>query len=282
MSIHGKILILPLSHNAPIYLKQHPFYDSLPSRLSDFIHNRYGSLICIDVGANIGDTIAAFYKHSDDSFLAIEPNPKFNHYLHHNYGDKEKIRILNCICSSSSSKTCKFKVNENSGTASIASSESGSLMQTETLDNLIHVYPEYSNLNMIKIDTDGHDFKVIEGAREIIVQNLPVILFECDAFTNTSYVEDCLNTFSILKDAGYSSLVIYDNYGYLMGLYTMDNLHSIRNLLFYQLTSSFSYYDILLMKKEDMDCFLPSEQSYFINHMHNKKLMQTAAIAAGL
>src|SRR5687768_2322931 len=75
MPIHGRDLQLPLSHDLPIYLRNHPFYDRLPGRLSDHIHDKYGFLKCIDVGANIGDSIVAFNRHADDVFLAIEPNP---------------------------------------------------------------------------------------------------------------------------------------------------------------------------------------------------------------
>src|SRR5574341_805534 len=102
MDIHGRTLKLPLSHALPYYLKSFPYYDRLPGRLSDFIHRNYGFLKCIDVGANIGDTIAAFYKDQNDKFLAIEPNPKFYKYLQKNFGEKENIKILDFFCSSSS------------------------------------------------------------------------------------------------------------------------------------------------------------------------------------
>src|SRR6185369_13661457 len=63
MKIHGKSLELPLSHALPAYLDELAFYDTLPGRLSDYLYRKYGMLKCVDVGANIGDSVAAFSRH---------------------------------------------------------------------------------------------------------------------------------------------------------------------------------------------------------------------------
>src|SRR5574341_116364 len=142
----------------------------LPGRLSDFIHRNYGFLKCIDVGANIGDTIAAFYKDQNDKFLAIEPNPKFYKYLQKNFGEKENIKILDFFCSSSSTAQ-NYEISEHAGTASINSSADGFFMRAETLDNIVATNPAFADFNLLKIDTDGHDFDVIDGASKIIKKN---------------------------------------------------------------------------------------------------------------
>lgn len=162
LNIHGKYLQLPLSHQLPIYLTHHPFYDRLLGRLSDFIYNKHGHLKCIDVGANIGDSIAACLKHDKDIFLAIEPHPTFNKYLHKNYWKCENVKIMDVVCSSSS-KTETYQIDERAGSASFIGSESGRVMQTETIDEIIKKNIEFSDANFLKIDTDGHDFKVIAG-----------------------------------------------------------------------------------------------------------------------
>ena len=52
-----------------------------------------------------------------------------------------------------------------------------------------------------KVDTNGHDFEVLAGAERLISRNHPVVLFECDVFNNTNYVEDCLSTLRISSKA---------------------------------------------------------------------------------
>jgi hypothetical protein len=57
-----------------------------------------------------------------------------------------------------------------------------------------------------------------------------------------------------------------------MGKYLLNDLQGFKNLLFYQLTSNFYYFDILLMKDEDIVPFSSSEITYFINEIPNKSL----------
>lgn len=282
LNIHGKHLQLPLSHQLPIYLKYHPFYDRLLGRLSDFIYNKHGHLKCIDVGANIGDSIAACLKHDTDIFLAIEPHPTFNKYLHKNFGKCPNVKIMDVVCSSSSSKTEIYQIDKKSGTASLISSKSGRVMQTKTIDEIIKKNIKFSDANFLKIDTDGHDFKVIEGAKKIITENLPVVLFECDFFENDAYIENCMETLNFFKEVGYSSFLIYDNFGYLMGKQSLEHLSGFKHLLFYQLTSRFYYFDLLLMKEEEMRIFIILEHSFFVSKMPNKALQRVAKISAEL
>ena len=112
---------------------------------------------------------------------------------------------------------------------------------------------------------------------------MPVILFECDSFLNTTYVEDCLETLLMFfEDIGYGSFLLYDNFGYLLGKHSLVDLHNFRNLLFYQLTSRFYYFDILFMKDQDIVAFFKSEAAHFVDRMPNKTLQQTAKAAAEL
>jgi len=281
LNIHGKQIQLPLSHELPMNLKYHPFYDRLLGRLSDFIYNKYGHLKCIDVGANIGDSIAACLKHDTDNFLAIEPHPTFSKYLHKNFGEYPNIKIMAVVCSSSS-KIGTWQIYEKPGTASIISNKSGRVMQTKTVDVIIKENTEFLDVNFLKVDTDGHDFEVIAGAKKMITQNAPVVLFECEFSEDSVYVESCMETLNFFKEVGYSSFLIYDNIGYLMGKQSLEHLSGFKHLLFYQLTSRFCYFDLLLMKEEEMRIFIELEHSYFISKMSNKALQRAAKVSAEL
>jgi len=281
--IHGRSLKLPLSHLLPDFLRLHPFYDRLPQRISEFIHQRQGHLSCIDVGANIGDTIASFYKKDTDTFLAIEPNPKFNKLLAENWGWNKNIIIVSDICSSGSSE-CTFTIQEVDGTASILQTENGLKMCRRSLDEIVNAHPSMANANVLKIDTDGHDFEVIAGANRLLSQNLPVVLFECQPFENTTnYVEDCLGALNSFKELGYNDFLVYDNFGYLMGRYSLSDLSPFKNLLFFQILRPFLYcFDILVMKDEDVLQFYKEELVYFADKIPHKSLRRTASVAAEL
>ena len=273
VTAHGRSLRLPLSHELPTYLRLLPLYDSLPERLSTYLHNEYGWLKCLDVGANIGDTIAALYWGEKDQFLAIEPDPKFNCYLHKNW-NVPNVKILNLVCSSSSGKE-KYAIIEKFGTASFYMNTQGMEYQTITVDDLLAENPEFAGLNLIKVDTDGNDFAVISGAKKALFSQ-PVVLFECDVFGNSHYVEDCLETLALFRTAGYQSFLLYEKFGYPLGHYELQDLAHFKELLFYQLTKKFIYYDILLMKEQDLLPFYELEKTFFLDTLKDQRLRVTA------
>lgn len=282
LSIHGRRLKLPLSHPLPDYLNQFPFQDRLPQRLSGYIHKKYGHLSCIDVGANIGDTIAAFYQRDTDTFLGIEPNPTFNRLLADNWGWNRNVTVVPEACSSSSGDGPSV-IEEKNGTASILQTEEVVTRSKRPLDAIVNDHPSAMSPNVIKIDTDGHDFEVIAGSEEVLSRNLPAVLFECVACDNTTYVEDCLRTLNSLQRIGYKRFLLYDNFGNLMGRYSLFDLWPFRNLLFCQLTGGHLYYfDILVMRDEDVCEFFKTEVDYFVGRMSNKSLQRTAVAAADL
>lgn len=281
LMMHERHLRLPMTHLLPVYLNQFPLYDKLPQRISQYVRQKKGSLNCIDVGANIGDTIASFHPEKTDAFLAIEPNPKFRMFLSENWSWSANITIVSDVCSSGNNKDV-FVIQEKNGTASIFYSEKGEKMNTKTLDEIVCSHPNAMDANVLKIDTDGHDFEVIKGSTGLLSRNLPLVLFECDAFEDPSFVHDCVDALNILKQCGYNYFLVYSNYGYLMGKYSLSNLSPFRNLLFYKLTSDFYYFDILVMKDEDMSQFYPAEIHYFAGRIHNNSMRQTAIAAAEL
>jgi Methyltransferase FkbM domain len=155
-------------------------------------------------------------------------------------------------------------------------------MRMMSLAAIIKANPTYENFNFLKIDTDGYDFEVLEGAKEYIKRNLPTILFECDFSHNVRYVEDFVEAMTFFKEAGYSSILVYVNVGYLFGKFALVDMSNIKYMLLYHLTSRFGYFDVLVMREENMHSFVESEISYFINSIPNETVQRTARAAAAL
>ena len=89
---------MPFSHERPLHLCAPGYYDQLMGRVADFVRLRKGRICGIDVGANIGDTIAACRVRNEDQFLAIEPSPVFFEYLNRNLADFPNVRQLKVGC----------------------------------------------------------------------------------------------------------------------------------------------------------------------------------------
>ena len=56
--IAGYSLTIPFSHRLPFILKKQPYYSSNLARISKYVKTKYSDLTMIDVGANIGDSVA--------------------------------------------------------------------------------------------------------------------------------------------------------------------------------------------------------------------------------
>lgn len=274
MMVHGFSLHMPLSHPLPVYLSNYPLYDSLPGRISRFVASHYGHVTCIDVGANVGDTIAAFKTPHENSvperFLAIEPNPSYRKYLEQNWGSDPSVTILSCLCSSEDGMATA-DINEKNGTASILIGSSHSeikenIFQKRTIDSLIKEIRQELGFNVLKIDTDGHDYEVLAGSAGMLERDLPFVLFELDNFNDDNFSEKTLNAFELLHKAGYNRYLLYDNLGYLIGMFRLSDIFILYNLLLYKLTSLFCYFDVLCIQERYIDLFYEGEMGICINN----------------
>jgi FkbM family methyltransferase len=264
LPIHGWLLKLPLSHALPEYLLTYPYYDRLPTRISAYILRRYGYLNCIDVGANIVDTIAAFYKTKMDRFLAIEPHLRYRKLLQDNWRWNKNVAILPYVCSSTEGEDA-YEIQEKDGTAVLVHSQLGTKMIKMSLDAIIKTSPNSSDCNVLKIDTDGHDIDVISGSIHLLKRNLPVVLFECASLENPNFINDTLGTMKLLQKSGYNHFIIYDNFGCIMGKFSISDLSYFQDLLFYCQISSFYYFDILAMRDEDLFPIYNLEIEFFLS-----------------
>lgn len=246
MKIHNKTLLMPLSFNNPKFIALHSLYDSIFPRLARYVLENDGYLSVIDIGANVGDTVAAFLKdlHSkcekfDIKLLAIEPYPKFYSYLKHNVNDINEcvsIETLNCLCSSEND-VIETTFAEYHGTAKITSTNCThkSKIESLSLDCILHNKSYLASTNLVKIDTDGFDLDILLGSFEVISKRNPSFIFELDMPMNTKNKENLEMILSHFRESGYKDILFYDNFGFLISHFPLNEQENIDNLLLYNL-----------------------------------------------
>ena len=250
------------------YLNAHPFYDKLPERLSNFIGRHVGHIGCLDVGANIGDTIAAFKQGNEqpnDFYVAIEPNPFYRKFLTLNWGLDKSVKIESCICSSEDGADSVNFLNK-SGTASIVFNQKNdptqNLVEKRTIDSIVKSYKNIV-FNLLKVDTDGHDFEVLNGSKEFIREKQPFVIFEVDNFNNLNFLKDLKNSIKIFVEANYTKVFIYDNFGIFLGVYDLLDLEFLEKLMLYKLSKHQYYFDFLLMRDDFASLFETQEKIFY-------------------
>ena len=280
MEIWGRPMLMPFSHELPGCLARDRHYDQILKRVSGFIRDTQGTVCGIDVGANIGDTIAACIKDGKDRFLGIEPNPVFFQYLTRNLAVFPNVQLLNAVCSTADG-FATYRIRTARGTASFEKAGSeGQSVQTNRLDTIVTQFPEFSRCNFLKIDTDGHDFEVLRSARRLIAGAKPAILFECELRNNPDYIGEVLEALRFFAANGYRRALVYDSCGELFGILELNDTAAFLRMLFYQVTGGRCNFDVLVMP--DAEIFSRKELDFFVNAAGSDASRMAAQNAARL
>lgn len=137
---------------------------------------------CIDIGANLGhilmEIVAAAPK---GKHFAFEPIPDLYTSLKKKFS--KNTTVYNYALSSKRGSTT---FNYYPGRPAVSGfRERNKLVgqeptllsvQMEKLDDLI---PENLKIDLVKIDVEGAEYEVLQGARKVLQKNKPLVLFEC-------------------------------------------------------------------------------------------------------
>lgn len=251
VQIGDKSLYMNFSHQLPLYLVQHILYDTaLPRIIKKIGINR--KLHIVDVGANVGDTTALIKSSNKNvKILCVEGNNAYTSLLNKNYADDDSVIIEETFCSDVSEMK-NISLDTKSGTATIdLNSISDTQAKFLTFDEIIQKHPEFVNVDFIKVDTDGFDYKVLRGAIDILKNQQPFVFFELDKSFLDKNNENIMSIFDLFEKSKYESFLLYDNYGYIIGLFDFTKLDLVESIINY-MDNKKMYLDVLMVKDINM------------------------------
>lgn len=151
----------------------------------------------LDIGANVGLWAKWFAVNGSKIIDCFEPMPKNLECLRVNLKDYKQVNIHKLALSNYSGTMTLYipKVNKNSGSATIISSEKMNQehkVKCRPLDEL-NLSPTF-----IKLDVQGAEMLVLEGALETIKKCYPSIIIECE--------DQSQDTLRLLEEIGYKKL----------------------------------------------------------------------------
>lgn len=158
----------------------------------------------LDIGANMG--IYSFYfKNSFKSIDAFEPLKEISYRLEH--FQNESLKVHNCALSNIENE-CQIYIPYLSGIAipSYASLEKrdgdckARTVKVDKLDNF-----NFDDVDLIKIDVEGHEEYVIEGGRNLIKTNMPILIVEIEQKHLKKQIEE---VFQIILKLNYSGFFL--------------------------------------------------------------------------
>lgn len=178
----------------------------------------------IHVGANDGAEYEEYTKITAGPVVLIEAIPALADGLKSKLLANRKDVVLQSVCSDRSGDFVKFNIASNSGQSSsiLPLSKHSELhpeivysdaieLRTDTLEDIIRQHPEARTANVLVVDTQGADLKVLRGCAQNIDQ-FDVILVEVSE--EALYEGGCTfkEIFSYLNEAGFSLRAFEYNY----------------------------------------------------------------------
>jgi FkbM family methyltransferase len=141
------------------------------------MENTNSNSVAVDVGANIG-YYTVLLANKVKNVMGIEPEEKTFEILTKNSSGLKNVRLVRAAAGSKDGAIDLEVSKENYGDHKIISNLKFLISKTEkvkikTLDNLVK-----EQVDLMKIDVQGWESEVIEGAKELIKKDRPTIFFE--------------------------------------------------------------------------------------------------------
>ena len=250
--LNGRQFFCPFSHKMLFYQKDFPLYDRQLSRLCHWLSAALKREIgVIDVGANVGDTVRnigikkAFY-------LCIEGDSGFAKYIKHNLKGYHYALEEVFLCDDES-QSKKYSIQSANGTGHLSNDDNtGKQVNSITLDSLLEQKYKDKQFDLLKIDTDGFDFKVIRGGCKFLKEKRPLLFFEWDKAYCKEQGEDPISIFPLLENLNYTKCILFDNFGNYFNIVNTHNTAQLEAYIEQTIGDNLPYYyDVLAIPQNN-------------------------------
>ncbi len=250
--------------------KYEPQVNSQLARLSACIAQKYPALTVIDIGANVGDTIAVIKTVIDIPVIGIEGDPISFRFMEKNTAQFSGIALIKEFLGEKKEtvKVALEKTGWNTTLVPVTSDASGQEVSLKTLDQVLEeAHLGNRTLKLLKIDTEGFDTIILRGATELIIRQHPVLYFEFNKSNMDAIHEDGLSTLLSLEKFGYHTIIFFDNKGRYLLSASISDTSLVTQLHHYadERDSEIAYYDVCLFHDDDQAIaadFIKGEKDY--------------------
>jgi FkbM family methyltransferase len=246
-----------------------PDSNSQLGRLAAVIAIKYPGHNVIDIGANVGDTIAVIKTAIDLPVIGIEGDPISYRFLENNVAQFKDITLIKEFLGEKK-ETLHVEMGKDgwNNTLIPTSGATGKDVTLQTLDEVLEQHGlANKTIKLLKIDTEGFDTIILRGSFGLLQKQKPVLYFEYNKSNMETIKEDGLSTLFSLQQFGYNTLVFFDNKGrYMLSLPILQQ-ELIRQIHHYsdEHNSQVAYYDVCLFHENDRELaekFITGEVQY--------------------
>jgi FkbM family methyltransferase len=246
------------AHQIGELLKRHHEYSRNLPRIAAILSEKWADFGIIDIGANIGDTVALLRSEGvENTIYCIEPVNYYFDLLSENTRSFSHVKCFNLwLDDIENEKIGPLSIEVKNGTARHIENGKATEFNKTTLDEFVD-NQALTNIKLLKIDTDGFDFKIIRSGFNFIKKQKPVLFFEYDVVHLAENNDDAWQTLAILRDEmGYDQALYFDNFGrFLCAISLKNDERQAKQLLRYiqNYKGAFPYFDVCLLQGNDAD-----------------------------
>jgi FkbM family methyltransferase len=175
-SLRAYNLRLPLSHELPFYRRNFADYAANLGKVSFYARQKYPDLTMIDVGANIGDSVAIVHSYAGIPVLCLEGEPRFFQLLKENTRNLPAVEIEQTFIGAPGDQVSS--IDANGGNAQVLLGQTPGRASICTLSESLARHPRFSTAKLLKIDAEGFDCRIIASDANLLKKTKPILFFE--------------------------------------------------------------------------------------------------------
>lgn len=184
----------------------------------------YEPIVCLDVGANIGQTARQVTSTFPDAIVhCFEPVPETFDQLRRNTANLHGVHLHDIALSDRAGES-QMTLADASGRNRIDAAGNGQQVsvRVETIDNFCS-NQNLPAIHVLKIDVEGHELSVLRGASAMLEQgNVDFIVSECDFFARENQPHcNFMELLDFVKPFGFHVVSFYtegvDRMGWVWG-----------------------------------------------------------------
>ncbi len=233
--MYGLPLWVPVGDRRPLWAAE---ITSLGTPIVAAVHlarvARGRPVAVVDVGAAVGDTAALVLQRCPGEvgrLVCIEGHPDFFRLLARNLDDHLRpaargvvFAAVHALLAEEDTEVPALLEGVHAGTAAVGG---GALVRAVPLDDVL---PDGAPIDVLKVDTDGFDGRILAGARRTLVAEQPVVVFEWSPIQYADLGSDLLQPFEVLVACGYGRFLLYSKEGRYVGEVDGTDVDRLREL----------------------------------------------------
>jgi FkbM family methyltransferase len=237
--------------------RNNPNYNNSIGILAALVQSRFPKAWVVDVGANVGDTLAIIKGHASLPVICVEGDAICYDLLQQNARLFDNVHLLRAFLSDQpgAMQIVTQKDGWNMTLTQAGPGHSGRTLQFETLDRLVQKLNP-SAVKLMKVDTEGYDLRILRGASGILARDQPVITFELNRENLEPLGDSVGDFFDYLVNLGYHHFILHDAGGRLICALGQHEKSVFLDLYQYSnLGQPIYYFDISVFHETDKGLF---------------------------